>query len=352
MNINANKIGLFSDIHIGLHQDSETWHEITLNFAKWASKKFEDNGISNIILAGDVFHNRFFLPLKTIHTSKKFFEYFKDFNIFILTGNHDCLEKNTSKVHSIELLSEWKNITVVDKNPEILNVNHNKKISLIPWGTSVEDFPKCDICVGHFDIVSFYHNNYSLCKKGFSTDELFNYSNIIVSGHFHKKQIREYAKGKIIYMGSPYQHNFGDVNDQRGIHIYDVNLDEFTFIENNVSPVHFKIKLSQILNKEITLKDLKKNVHNNFIKIVIDQDINKASISALITKIKNLAPISLNVEYNYKKEFTQTDQSKEQNEINDISNISLEIEKYIDIVDIQHKEDVKTYVLDVYNSLQ
>jgi kynureninase len=44
--IKSKKIGIFSDIHLGLGQDSKQWHDISLDFAKWASNKFLDAGIT------------------------------------------------------------------------------------------------------------------------------------------------------------------------------------------------------------------------------------------------------------------------------------------------------------------
>jgi len=36
--IKSNKIGCFSDVHIGINQDNPIWHKIVLEFAEWASK--------------------------------------------------------------------------------------------------------------------------------------------------------------------------------------------------------------------------------------------------------------------------------------------------------------------------
>ncbi len=42
------KIGVFSDIHLGLGQDSENWHKIMLEFAEWAAKTYREKGITDV----------------------------------------------------------------------------------------------------------------------------------------------------------------------------------------------------------------------------------------------------------------------------------------------------------------
>ena len=53
--IKNKKIGIFSDIHIGINQDSSNTHNNLLDFAKWASETFLNRGISDIIIPGDIF---------------------------------------------------------------------------------------------------------------------------------------------------------------------------------------------------------------------------------------------------------------------------------------------------------
>ena len=124
--IKSSKIGCFSDVHIGLYQDSSAWHNISLNFAEWASKKYLDAGINDIIILGDVFHNRTEISVSTLDVAKKFFDYFKDFNVYILAGNHDSFYKDNSKVNSISIFDGWNNIKIVDKEPLLLKIGNSR----------------------------------------------------------------------------------------------------------------------------------------------------------------------------------------------------------------------------------
>jgi len=344
----SNKIGIFSDIHIGLGQDSSIWHETVLNFGKWASEKFNSLGITEIAIPGDIFHNRSEISVKTLDVCKQFFDYFKEFELIISVGNHDVFKKNASDIHSLKLLSEWKNITIIDVNPEIYKTPSDKTVSFIPWATDLENFPKTDICFGHLDIQSFYMNGLKLCDHGFESKNLFEKSKYIISGHFHKKDFREYTDGNILYLGSPFQHNFGDINDERGIYVFDLDKKHFEFIQNTLSPIHKKIKVSDLMDKKIKSDDLKKDVPNNLICLVIDRSITPDVHSILVSKIQNLEPKLLKIEFNEPQKELNSDGSEEF----EISDISKSLNEYIESMDVQNKKELKEYILNVYDNLK
>jgi DNA repair exonuclease SbcCD nuclease subunit len=345
--IKSSKIGCFSDVHIGLYQDSSAWHNISLNFAEWASKKYLDAGINDIIILGDVFHNRTEISVSTLDVAKKFFDYFKDFNVYILAGNHDSFYKDNSKVNSISIFDGWNNIKIVDKEPLLLKIG-NKQTLLVPWGTEYENISNCDIIFGHFEIISFYMNSYKVCDHGFSSENLFKKAKIIMSGHFHKKDHRTYDGGEIIYLGSPYQQNYGDLSDERGIYTYDVDENKITFIQNNISPTHTKISIKKILSGEINSDYLKQNVTKNHISLVIDTKIDDEKVILLKGKLQNLQPETFRIEYLDTKCLDTLNSN-----LNDIESVDLmkDIENYVMSLDITDKKDVVSYIKDIYNNL-
>jgi DNA repair exonuclease SbcCD nuclease subunit len=345
--LKSNKVGLFSDIHIGLSQDNPMWHDVILDFGKWASKKYEELGITEIIIPGDIFHNRSEISVKTLDIAKKFFDCFKEFDLYISVGNHDVYKKNSSDIHSLQLLSEWKNITIVDLLPVVYKTPSGKKISLIPWATELENIPESDICFGHFDIQSFYMNGYKICEHGFESKNLFSKSKYIISGHFHKKDFREYNDGNILYIGSPYQQNFGDMGDERGIYVFDIEKETFNFYENTISPKHIKLKISEIVDKKIKIDDIKKIVPNNIVCIIIDKELTPDVYSILFSKIQNLSPIFLKTEH-----FEFQNQDLEISEDIEISDISKTMEDYIESMDIKNKTELKAYLLDIYEKFK
>lgn len=342
MEIKNQYIGTFSDIHLGLGQDSPIWHEIMLEFAKWSSDIYRRCGIEEIIIPGDVFHNRSQISVETLTVAKKFFDYFKDFKaIYISTGNHDCYKKDTSDVNSIKLLDGWQNIHVIDEKPVIIDAPFGKKIGLVPWGTGLNDFPKCDVIFAHIEISSFYMNSYKVCEHGFSYKDLFKYAPVIVSGHFHKMDHRGYNDGEIIYLGSPYQHNFGDAGDTRGIYVYDIRQNKFTFIENKISPKHVKVKTSEVIDDE--------KIKNNFVSLVIDSKIEDSDLESIKANIVSKQVKGLKTDYDEKNDSFKTELNENfEFETNDLMK---NIEEYISSLDIEYKKEVEDYIKSLYNTL-
>jgi DNA repair exonuclease SbcCD nuclease subunit len=334
------KIGCFSDIHLGISQDSKEWHDIAISFAKWASEYYKKHNIEDIIIPGDIFHNRSYISVETLSIAKQFFDHFKDFNVYISTGNHDCFKKDSSDINSISILDGWNNIKVIENEPFVLETTHGKKISLVPWGIPLKNVLKSDIVFGHFEIDSFYMNSYKVCEHGLSYKDLFEVAPLIISGHFHKKDHRKYENGEIVYLGSPYQHNFGDVKDSRGIYILDTETNEFNFYENNLSPKHYKISINEDFDEDV--------IKNNFISLVVDNQIDEEKIIEFKGKITALNPKIVKIHYN------ETDSKLElfnENKELGTSDLMKSIEEYIENLNPENKKEVVEYIKEMYNSL-
>ena len=185
INPKNNKILFFSDLHLGVHQNSRTWHEIALGVGKWIKEVMDQHKLDTIIFAGDVFHDRHEVGVNTLHVAKKFFDELKEFSVFIIPGNHDSFLASTVEINSAEIL-ENTNVKVFSK-PTILETN-DRKIAMCPWRTNVltdlaENNDSIDMIVGHFDIINFKMSGNKVCEEGISPDELFTKSKAIISGH-------------------------------------------------------------------------------------------------------------------------------------------------------------------------
>jgi len=350
MKIKGSRIGIFSDIHIGLGQDSLAWHSNILNFATWASEVYSKNGINEILIPGDIFHNRNEISVNTLSTAKQFFDILSDFKIFISTGNHDCYYKERSDVNSISLFDGWNNITVIDKIPHIFQVvNSTKQLCMVPWGTDIKSIPgDMDYIVGHFEIKSFKMNNHSTCDHGMSSADLLNKSKFVITGHFHKRTHREYENGEILYLGSPYQQNFGDVDEERGIYILDLITNKFEFIENTVSPKHIKLSLAKILSKELPSDYIKTNVTGNIVCLLIDVDITPEEISLISSKLQKLKPQFFRLDYKIAdKDLTLNDSDNSFDSVDITKNIL----DFIQALDISHKDETYEYLNELYLKL-
>lgn len=267
---------LFSDLHLGLANDAPHFHDMSLKFAEWMSKEASSRGITTLICGGDVFHNRKSINLLTLDAASKFFDILKDFDIRIITGNHDCLYLENSDVHSISLLKKWPNISVYDT--PYYEIFDGTTVGFIPWGISPEKMQKCDIMIGHYEITGFQMGPKAFCEHGMTPAALLKKSPMIFSGHFHKPQLNKYNNGEIVYMGACFQHNWGDVGQDRYIYELDLKTKTYDKIINNISPKHI----------EITKQEDVKLAKGNIVRVITD-----SPTSDLLKSVSDIAPITL-----------------------------------------------------------
>lgn len=344
--IKSKKVGVFSDIHIGLSQDNSMWHSVVLEMADWIKEVYTNHGINDIIIPGDIFHNRSEIAVNTIAVAKQFFDKLKDFNIYILVGNHDAYYRDRSDVNSVSLLEGWNNIVIADQSPLLIKAG-SKVISMIPWGTPIDMIPRTDICVGHFEINTFNMNSFKVCEHGVDSKSLLEKAPLVISGHFHSRCFRNYNQGTIAYVGSPYQQNFGDVDQERGIYILNLETNEFEFFENTKSPKHIKVYLSKLKSKEQDSAFLTKQVPNNLVSFVVDEEIESEKMTLLASKIQSLNPKVLRIDYKQ----TITASNEATGGTYTMVDVEKTIEDFVNSMDVQHKEEICSYLTELYRKI-
>jgi DNA repair exonuclease SbcCD nuclease subunit len=294
MKITKNEVAIVGDVHLGLHQASNIWHDISENYARWLKQTLIDRNIKDIIFLGDILDNRNEVSVTTLHVLQKFFKILEDFNIILVIGNHDCYYSKRSDIHSLGTLNDWSNIEVVDK---VTTVNlFNQTLTFCPWNTQLSDIPKSDILFGHFEINTFKMNGGHVCESGYNSQELLDRSSLIMSGHFHKTDIRSYKTGKIVYVGSAYENNWGEYGDPKGFYILNLHDNALEFVTNTLSPRHIKIRLSELLAVGKITDSIKKEFKGNIIDFIIDMETDQKVIDTLLSKFYALSPIAVKTE--------------------------------------------------------
>jgi DNA repair exonuclease SbcCD nuclease subunit len=339
---NTNKICCVADLHIGVHQNSIYWHDTALSWAKWLRDELNKQKIKDIFILGDIFHYRDEIAVNTLHVVNEIFKLWKKFNVVMIVGNHDAYYKDRSDVNSVSIFEDRKNVTVVSKATEA--TLFGKNCLFVPWGESIESYSKKDIIFGHFEIESFKMNSYKLCEKGTKTSDLLDKTDLVLTGHFHLRDERDYSGKRIVYVGNPFEMDFGDAGSTKGYYILDLNDTSLEFFENKLSPKHIKLTLSDLLqNKEkINVEEISKN---NIVKVLIDKKIAPDSIDVLLKKMSTYKPFSVSVDYTVSNDIVIND------DLNvDMSGIDISkaIEEFINMLDIQDKEDIISYCQELY----
>lgn len=341
INPKNNKVLFFSDLHLGVHQNSQTWHSICLSIAEWIRMVMQKNNLDTIFFAGDVFHDRHEIGVNTLHVATKFFDILKDYYIHILPGNHDAFLSSTVEVNSVEILAR-EHIHVYT-TPTTIQVGE-KTVTFCPWKTVVRDLQPVDMLVGHFEIANFRMNASKICDHGDSSTDLLEKADAVVTGHFHFREHRNYENKYVLYLGAPYQMDFGDREQARGVSIISFdNLSDVEFIENKITPKHFRLKISDLLQKRY--EDLPSLIKGNIVSMYVDTKLDTLTLDLLISKLTQYGPLQFRTEFNVL--------DNAQIDVKDVKKLSIDIEtafhEFVDHVDTRAtKKEVLEKCIELY----
>jgi DNA repair exonuclease SbcCD nuclease subunit len=342
--INKSKVAVFSDLHLGVHSNSTQWHEIALNWCRWFVEDLKRNNIKDVIFCGDWYHNRSEISVDTLTVSAEIFELLSDFNLTIITGNHDMYFKHRTDVHSLNIVKGRVNVNIIDKPFAI--EKFDRTITFLPWGFDTSTLPDGDICFGHLEIESFKMNSAKTCEDGIKASTLLRKFDLVVSGHFHTRHERTFEAGTILYVGNPFEMDFGDSDNEKGYYILDLDDLSYNFIPNNISPKYKKISLSEMVAQGTITNEMVQIFNNNFVKLKIDRNISQDDLIILNNVLSKLKSHSITQDYdlNYNKILTD-------NNTYDFSGIDIgnAIEEFINLLDIDNKDSIVQYTLNLFN---
>lgn len=338
------KVAIFSDLHLGVHSNSSDWHNYAVEWAHWFRDECRSKGIKDLIFAGDWHHNRSEISVNTLQISADILDILSEFNLIAITGNHDIYYKHRTDVNSLSIFKNRKNVTVLEKY-ETLEA-FDKKISFCPWNTSTKDIEESDLIVGHFEIETFKMNTYKTCEEGVKVKDLLKKSELVISGHFHTRHEKKFGAGTILYVGNPFQMDFGDAGNQKGYHILDLDTMEYEFFANNISPNYNKISLSDMVQAGEITPIIRAKFTNNIVKVKIDMNISQEDMDILQRALTTLKPEVLT--YDYDINFNRILDNKE--DIEDLSGVDIEqaIEEFVNSLEPSNKKAIIDYTLGLY----
>lgn len=341
------KIILVSDTHFGVRKNSEVFLESQIKFIDEQFIPYLiENNIKCVCWLGDIFDNRSNINIKIMNAVIDIFKKLKEFNIFLLTGNHDTFFNDSININSIKIFSEFPNVKIIEDITQI--VLDGVKITMVPWIVDNCKFIKefktfdTDICLGHFNINGFNFNKFKLSEDGVSQN-VFHDCKKVFSGHFHIRNTKTYNNTEIIYIGSPYQLTRNDADECRGFTVLDLHDLSYEFIDNTKSLKYIKLQYPQTFDKSM--------IENNIVDVHIDYDdsYNEVEIDKYIKLIENFNPaISPSIVINNNNE---VDGSVDLTVYN-VGSISNLISEYVESLDISNKDEINQILFDLYDNVK
>jgi len=301
------KAACFTDIHFGLKSGSRTHNIDCEEFVKWFCETAKAEGAETCIFLGDWHHNRASTDVSTMNYTVSNLEILNNSfeKVYFILGNHDLFYKDKREINSIEFMRLFPNVIPI-KEPFTQG-----DVTILPWliGDEWQKVPKLKskYIFGHLELPHFYMNAMvQMPDHGQLQGSHFQNQDYIFSGHFHKRQ----QKGKIVYIGNAFPHNYADAqDDDRGMMLLEWGK-EPEFKTWPGQPVYRTYKLSQIIDTPDTL--LRDKMHcrvtidlpitfeeANFIKEQFMPQYNLRELMLIPEKVEvesNVAPIDLQFE--------------------------------------------------------
>lgn len=304
LSINQNKkIGLFTDCHIGVQKDNQIRLNETKKCFKWIIQIFKKNNIDWVIFCGDLFDSRFSINVQTLNYA---FECIQELSynfekIFLIIGNHDTFYKNNNSVTSVNIfskISETNNIIIIDQKPFFIQMI-DKSLGLFPWGYDLENYKNqpCDFGFGHFQVNGVDQFNIVSSGSKYHWKDLKKLSSNIYSGHYHNESIYKNRKNIVYMLGDPLQLNWGEYNKEKYIYSLDCMNNQFERYKNQLNSRFEKIFYSMFQKDEYNKEKLQKLCEHNFCKLIIDTKYQFENVLKYADMIKELKPITFQIEY-------------------------------------------------------
>jgi calcineurin-like phosphoesterase family protein len=337
------KIYLIGDSHLclGYPNNVDKWTKVHQEYFKdflipLLKEKVKPGDI--IIHLGDLYDNRNVIPINLLNYGMEIVEEISKIAPFhIIVGNHDLWSRSASEINTIRPFKYIPNVHIYDKPTQI--EYNNLSLLLMPYIESkkeqikvMDDHKKCHYLFCHSDLNGAKMHLTSVAHKNNDKIDAEYFSNFkkAYTGHIHIRQVLK----NVVFVGSIFQMDRNDYNDQKGITVLDTNTGEEEFFPNTISPVFKKVKVIQEsdLVKLEQLKDSK-----DWIDLTISNNllISSRKIRRKIESILETGGFAT-VEY-------LDDINKESDEVTEDEKITEE--KSLDIsIQLDYEEYIKGYV--------
>jgi len=210
-----------------------------------------------IVFTGDLVHSKNQMTPELIEfVAWVLTECSKIAKTILLIGNHDFLESNMSRLDALTPIIDSLNNEYVYYYKD-RGVYKDQNIDWCIYSLLEHNIPPVIEPSGNLKIGLFHGPVRGLTtdigykfEEGFDVDK-FAGCDIVLCGDIHKRQIFNIPGGKKAYMvGSIIQQNFGESITKHGYGIYDVETDNYSFVDMNNPKPYLSFKIDSIKDLE------------------------------------------------------------------------------------------------------
>lgn len=284
------KVAILGDTHLGSNKSSDIVHDYFELFYNDFFDYCSEHGIGAIIQTGDLFDYRREVHFNTLYRSRQYFLDRVSIPFYVISGNHDCLFKNTNRINSVDLLLKAENFHVIDQTPKTINVG-GLDIDFFPWinqenidvSLKMARDSESRFAVGHFEFSDFPMSPGNNAEGGMD-HKLFSRYDQVLSGHYHTQS----ESGNVRYVGVPYELTWIDCNDPKGFWVLDTDLEELEFVPNK-HKLFEKIPYVEDMEYDFS------SVTNKYVKIVVVDKKSQKKFDDFVANIYMAKPHDLKI---------------------------------------------------------
>jgi len=228
------KLVHFSDLHIRLFKDHELYKKILEQaFSEWKSIAPD-----RIVFTGDLVHSKNQMTPELIEfVAWVLNECSKITKTIVIIGNHDFLENNVQRLDALTpIIDSLQNENVVYLKDR--GVYEDENVNWCVYSLVQHNIPpdimksdKKNIGLFHGPVIGLSTDIGHKFEDGFDVAK-FKGCDLVLCGDIHKRQVFDIPGKKKAYMiGSTIQQNFGETIKAHGYGVYELEKDEYTFID-------------------------------------------------------------------------------------------------------------------------
>ena len=243
----VNKLVHFSDLHIRLFKDHDLYRNILIDMLN----QFREIKPDRIVFTGDLVHSKNQMTPELIEfVAWTLSECSKIAKTVLIIGNHDFLENNMSRLDALTPIVD----SLQDDNISYLKNRGEYEDENVDWVVfslmdhnippDIEKTGRTKIGLFHGPVQGLTTDIGYKFDSGFESDK-FAGCDLVLCGDIHKRQVFNIPGGKKAYMvGSTIQQNYGETITKHGFGIYDVEKDDYTFVDLENPRPFLSFKLS------------------------------------------------------------------------------------------------------------
>jgi DNA repair exonuclease SbcCD nuclease subunit len=177
------------------------------------------NDISNVVIGGDILHNKSIIHALAQNIMLEFFSDSGDITFIVIDGNHDLSGKGEDAISALRSLEKIPNVQWVSKESQTF-----ENILFVPYSTKIVQQVKegkADILVSHFGLSEGVLSSGISIISNISMSDLRSRYKLVLLAHYHKPQEIIEDNISMYYVGSPIQLDWGEKGENKRFLIVD-----------------------------------------------------------------------------------------------------------------------------------